>query len=255
MLMLLSPAKTLDYETPATTDSFSIPDYLGKSSELVEVLKQKSFLDLMELMQVSQKIAELNVERFNQWKLPFSTENAKQAVLAFKGDVFTGLDAPALSENRLAYTQSHLRILSGLYGLLRPLDLMQPYRLGMGLKLTTKKGENLYQFWGEKITDALNVLLAKQDEPVLINLASNEYFKSVQKKNLGGRLITPVFKDRKNGKYKMISFFAKKARGLMVRYAIDHNIRKAEVLQNFDYDGYHFNLELSQADKWVFSRG
>ena len=252
--MLLSPAKTLDYETPATTDSFSIPDYLEKSSELVEVLKQKSFLDLMELMQVSQKIAELNVERFNQWKLPFSTENAKQAVLAFKGDVYTGLDAPALSENRLAYTQSHLLILSGLYGLLRPLDLMQPYRLEMGLKLTTKNGENLYQFWGEKITDALNVLLAKQDEPVLINLASNEYFKSVQKKNLDGRLITPEFKDWKNGKYKMISFFAKKARGLMVRYAIDHNIQKAEVLQNFDYDGYHFNLELSRADKWVFSR-
>ena len=255
MLMLLSPAKTLDYETPATTNSFSIPDYLGKSSELVKVLKQKSFLDLMELMQVSQKIAELNVERFNQWKLPFSTENAKQAVLAFKGDVYSGLDASALSENRLAYTQSHLRILSGLYGLLRPLDLMQPYRLEMGLKLTTKKGENLYQFWGEKITDALNVLLAKQDEPVLINLASIEYFKSVQKKNLDGRLITPHFKDWKNGKYKMISFFAKKARGLMVRYAIDHNIQKAEVLQNFDYDGYHFNLELSRADKWVFSRG
>ena len=255
MLMLLSPAKTLDYETPANTNSFSIPDYLGKSSELVKVLKQKSFRDLMELMQVSQKIAELNVERFNQWKLPFSTENAKQAVLAFKGDVYTGLDASALSENRLAYTQSHLRILSGLYGLLRPLDLMQPYRLEMGLKLTTKKGENLYQFWGEKITDALNVLLAKQDEPVLINLASNEYFKSVQKKNLDGRLITPEFKDWKNGKYKMISFFAKKARGLMVRYAIDHNIQKAEVLQNFDYDGYHFNLELSRADKWVFSRG
>ena len=255
MLMLLSPAKTLDYETPANTDSFSIPDYLEKSSELVKVLKQKSFLDLMELMQVSQKIAELNVERFNQWKLPFSTENAKQAVLAFKGDVYTGLDAPALSENRLAYTQLHLRILSGLYGLLRPLDLMQPYRLEMGLKMTTKKGENLYQFWGEKITDALNVLLAKQDEPVLINLASYEYFKSVQKKNLDGRLITPEFKDWKNGKYKMISFFAKKARGLMVRFAIDHNIQKAEVLQNFDYDGYHFNLELSRADKWVFSRG
>ena len=253
--MLLSPAKTLDYNTPVTTNSFSIPDYLGKSSELVKVLKQKSFLDLMELMQVSQKIAELNVERFNQWKLPFSTENAKQAVLTFKGDVYTGLDASALSENRLAYTQSHLRILSGLYGLLRPLDLMQPYRLDMRLKLTTKKGENLYHFWGEKITDALNVLLAKQDEPVLINLASNEYFKSVQKKNLDGRLITPEFKDWKNGKYKMISFFAKKARGLMVRYAIDHNIQKAEVLQNFDYDGYHFNLELSQADKWVFSRG
>ena len=256
MIMLISPAKTLDYETPPTGNfSFSIPDYLDKSYELVGVVKKKSFRDLMELMQVSQKIAELNVERFNQWKLPFPTENAKQAVLAFKGDVYAGLDAPALSENRLAYAQSHLRILSGLYGLLRPLDLMQPYRLEMGLKLATNKGENLYQFWGEKITDALNVLLAKQDEPVLINLASNEYFKSVQKKNLDGRLITPEFKELKNGKYKMISFFAKKARGLMVRFAIDHNIQKAEILQNFDYDGYHFNLELSQADKWVFSRG
>ena len=255
MLMLLSPSKTLDYETPVTTDSFSIPEFLEKSSELVKVMKEKSFLDLMELMEVSQKISELNVERFNQWKLPFSTKNAKQAVLAFKGDVYTGLDASALSENRLTYTQSHLRILSGLYGLLRPLDLMQPYRLEMGLKLKIKKNNNLYQFWGEKITDKLNVLLAKQDEPVLINLSSNEYFKSVQKKNLDGRLITPEFKELKNGKYKMISFFAKKARGLMVRFAIDHNIQKAEVLQNFDYDGYHFNLELSQADKWVFSRG
>ena len=255
MLMLLSPSKTLDYETPTTTDSFSIPEFLEKSSELVKVMKEKSFLDLMELMEVSQKISELNVERFNQWKLPFSTKNAKQAVLAFKGDVYTGLDASALSENRLTYTQSHLRILSGLYGLLRPLDLMQPYRLEMGLKLKTKNNNNLYQFWGEKITDKLNVLLAKQVEPVLINLSSNEYFKSVQKKNLDGRLITPEFKELKNGKYKMISFFAKKARGLMVRFAIDHNIQKAEVLQNFDYDGYHFNLELSQADKWVFSRG
>ena len=255
MLILISPAKTLDYETPSTTYNYSIPDYLDKSHELVSVVKQKSFRDLMKLMQVSQKIAELNVERFNQWKLPFTTENAKQAVLAFRGDVYAGLDAPALSENRLAYAQSHLRILSGLYGLLRPLDLMQPYRLEMGIKLTTNKGENLYQFWGEEITDALNVLLETQEEPVLINLASNEYFKSVQKKRLDGRLITPEFKDWKNGKYKMISFFAKKARGLMVRYAIDHNIQKAELLQNFNYDGYHFNPELSQVDKWVFSRG
>ena len=255
MLMLISPAKTLDYETPSTTYSFTIPDYLDMSYELVGVVKQKSFKDLMELMQVSQNIAELNVERFSQWKLPFTPENSKQAVLAFKGDVYAGLDAPALSENRLAYVQSHLRILSGLYGLLRPLDLMQPYRLEMGLKLTTNKGENLYQFWGEKITNALNVLLTEQEESVLINLASNEYFKSVKKKNLDGRIITPEFKDWKNGQYKMISFFAKKARGLMVRYAIDHNIEKAEVLQNFNYDGYHFNPELSKADNWVFSRG
>ena len=255
MLMLISPSKTLDYDTPATNGNYSIPDNLGKSAELVGVVKQKSFRDLMELMQVSQKIAELSVHRFDQWRSPFTSENAKQAVLAFKGDVYTGLDAPSLSEDKLEYAQLHLRILSGLYGLLRPLDLMQPYRLEMGLKLATKNGVNLYQFWGEKITDALNVLLAKHDEPVLINLASNEYFKSVQKKNLDGRLITPEFKDWKNGKYKMISFFAKKARGLMVRYAIDHKLQEPEELKSFDYDGYNYNPELSQADRWGFCRG
>ena len=255
MLMLISPSKTLDYETPATNANYSIPDNLGKSAELVGVVRQKSFRDLMELMHVSQKIAELSVEHFDQWRLPFTSENAKQAVLAFKGDVYTGLDAPSLSEDKLEYAQLHLRILSGLYGLLRPLDLMQPYRLEMGLKLATKNGVNLYQFWGEKITDALNAVLAKQDDPVLINLASNEYFKAVQQKNLDGRLITPEFKDWKNGKYKMISFFAKKARGLMVRYAIDHKLQEPEELKNFDYDGYNYNPELSQPDRWIFYRG
>ena len=254
MLMLISPSKTLDYETPATNANYSIPDNLGKSAELVGVVRQKSFRDLMELMQVSQKIAELSVERFDQWRLPFTSENAKQAVLVFKGDVYTGLDAPSLSEDKLEYAQLHLRILSGLYGLLRPLDLMQPYRLEMGLKLATKNGVNLYQFWGEKITDALNAVLAKQDDPVLINLASNEYFKSVYWNNLKCRLITPEFRDLKNGKYKIIQFFAKKARGLMVRYAIDHSIRKPEDLKNFDYDGYAFNSELSHSDNWIFSR-
>ena len=173
MLMLISPSKTLDNETPATNANYSIPDNLGESAELVGVVRQKSFLDLMELMRVSQKIAELSVERFDQWRLPFTSDNAKQAVLAFKGDVYSGLDAPSLSEDKLEYAQLHLRILSGLYGLLRPLDLMQPYRLEMGLKLATKNGVNLYQFWGEKITVALNAVLAKQDDPVLINLASN----------------------------------------------------------------------------------
>ena len=253
--MLISPSKTLDYEAPVTNTDYSIPDNLGESAELVGVVKQKSFRDLMELMQVSQKIAELSVERFDQWRLPFTAENAKQAVLAFKGDVYTGIDAPSLSEDKLEYAQLHLRILSGLYGLLRPLDLMQPYRLELGLKLATKNGVNLYQFWGEKITDALNAVLAKQDDPVLINLASNEYFKAVQQKNLDGRLITPEFKDWKNGKYKMISFFAKKARGLMVRYAIDHKLQEPEELQNFDYDGYKYISDLSQADRWIFCRG
>jgi len=255
MILLISPSKTLDYETPATKTNFSVPDYLGKSAELVGVVKKKSSLDLMELMNVSQKIADLNVERFLQWRLPFTSENAKQAVLAFKGDVYTGIDATSLTEDKLEYAQSHLRILSGLYGLLRPLDLIQPYRLEMGIKLATKTGKNLYQFWGEKITDTLNAMLAKLDNPVLINLASNEYFKVVQQKNLNGLLITPEFKDWKSGKYKMISFFAKKARGLMVRFAIDQNLQEVEELKKFDYDGYNYNPKLSQVDRWVFSRG
>ena len=206
------------------------------------------------MMQVSQKIAELNVERFKSWKLPFSPVNARQALLAFKGDVYMGLDTATLSEDNFDYAQSHLRILSGLYGLLRPLDLIQPYRLEMGLKLNSRKTNTLYQFWGEKITDGLNALLEEQDEPVLINLASNEYFKSVNSKNLKCRLISPEFRDLKNGKYKIIQFFAKKARGLMVRYTIDHSISKPEDLKNFDYDGYAFNPELSLSEKWVFTR-
>lgn len=255
MLMIISPAKTLDFETPATTDSHSIPDYLENSAELIGIMKKKSSKKLMNMMQISQKIAELNVERFNNWYLPFNPENAKQALLAFKGDVYNGISASTLSEDKLVYAQSHLRIISGLYGLLRPLDLMQPYRLEMGLKLNSKRSKTLYQFWGEKITEGLNSMLAEQHNPVLINLASNEYFKSVQKENLDCRLITPEFKDWKNGKYKIIQFFAKKARGLMARYAIDHTIQQPEELQNFDYDGYTFNTELSQADNWVFSRG
>ena len=255
MLMLISPAKTLDYQTPPATTNCTMPEYLEKSAQLIEVVSKKSSPQLMKLMHVSQKIAEINVERFNQWQLPFNSENAKQAVLAFKGDVYTGLDASALAEDKLDYAQQHLRIISGLYGLLRPLDLIQPYRLEMGLKLKIKETSNLYQFWGEQITDAVNSMLVKQYEPVLINLASNEYFKAIQKKNLDGRLVTPLFKDWKNGEYKMISFFAKKARGMMVRYAIDNKLQKVEGLQDFDYEGYSFNQELSQDDNWVFCRG
>ena len=252
--MVISPAKTLDYESPLTTNSYSIPDYLENSAELVEIMKKKSLQDLVNMMQVSQKIAELNVERFKSWKLPFSPVNARQALLAFKGDVYTGLDTSTLSEEDFDYAQSHLRILSGLYGLLRPLDLIQPYRLEMGIKLNSKRTKTLYQFWGEKITDGLKTLLEKQDNQVLINLASNEYFKSVNSNNLKCRLIIPEFRDLKNGKYKIIQFFAKKARGLMVRYAIDHSIRKPEDLKKFDYAGYVFNSELSHSDNWVFSR-
>ncbi len=254
MLMIISPAKTLDYESPLKTESFTIPDYLENSAELIEIMSKKSLRDLVKMMQVSQKIAELNVDRFKSWELPFSPVNARQALLAFKGDVYNGINTSTLSEDDFSYAQRHLRILSGLYGLLRPLDLIQPYRLEMGLKLNSKKVNTLYQFWGDKITDELTLLLEEQETPVLVNLASNEYFKSVKTKNLECRLITPEFRDLKNGEYKIVQFFAKKARGLMVRYAIDNSIIKSEDLKNFDYDGYTFNSELSLTDKWVFSR-
>ena len=254
MLMIISPAKTLDYESPLKTESYTIPDYLENSAELVEIMSKKSLGDLVNMMQVSKKIAELNVERFKSWKMPFSPDNARQALLAFKGDVYNGIDTSTLSENNFSYAQIHLRILSGLYGLLRPLDLIQPYRLEMGLKLNSKKINTLYQFWGNKITDEITHLLEKQKTSVLVNLASNEYFKSVKTKYLKCRLITPEFRDLKNGEYKMIQFFAKKARGLMVRYAIDHSISKPEDLKNFDYEGYTYNPKLSLSDKWVFSR-
>ena len=254
MLMIISPAKTLDYASPLKTESYTIPDYLENSAELVEIMSKKSLGDLVNMMQVSQKIAELNVERFKSWKMPFSPVNARQALLAFKGDVYNGIDTSTLSENNFSYAQLHLRILSGLYGLLRPLDLIQPYRLEMGLKINSKKINTLYQFWGNKITDEIIHLLEEQKTPVLVNLASNEYFKSVKTKNLKCRLITPEFRDFKNGEYKMIQFFAKKARGLMVRYAIDHSISKPEDLKNFDYEGYSYNPKLSLSDKWVFSR-
>ncbi|MBG56368.1 MAG: hypothetical protein CL935_04490 [Deltaproteobacteria bacterium] len=254
MLMIISPAKTLDYESPLKTESFTIPDYLENSAELIEIMSKKSLRDLVKMMQVSQKIAELNVDRFKSWELPFSPVNARQALLAFKGDVYNGINTSTLSEDDFSYAQRHLRILSGLYGLLRPLDLIQPYRLEMGLKLNSKKVNTLYQFWGDKITDELTLLLEEQETPVLVNLASNEYFKSVKTKNLECRLITPEFRDLKNGEYKIVQFFAKKARGLMVRYAIDNSIIKSEDLKNFDYDGYTFNSKLSLTDKWVFSR-
>ncbi len=252
--MIISPAKTLDYESPLKTESFTIPDYLENSAELIEIMSKKSLRDLVKMMQVSQKIAELNVDRFKSWELPFSPVNARQALLAFKGDVYNGINTSTLSEDDFSYAQRHLRILSGLYGLLRPLDLIQPYRLEMGLKLNSKKVNTLYQFWGDKITDELTLLLEEQETPVLVNLASNEYFKSVKTKNLECRLITPEFRDLKNGEYKIVQFFAKKARGLMVRYAIDNSIIKSEDLKNFDYDGYTFNSKLSLTDKWVFSR-
>jgi len=252
MLVLLSPAKTLDYETPLTTETGSQPEFTEQAQPLIDRLRQFAPQEIAKLMKLSDKLASLNVARYQSWSREHNTQNARPALLAFKGDVYTGLDAESLSENDLAFAQNHLRILSGLYGLLKPLDLMQPYRLEMGTSLETDKGKTLYAYWGASITDRLNTELGSDD--VVINLASNEYFKSVQPKRLNGRLITPVFKDQKNGEYKIISFWAKKARGLMARYIIDQRIETPEQLKAFDYEGYVFNEAMSESDTWVFTR-
>lgn len=252
MLVLLSPAKTLDFETPPITEAHSQPEFTAQAAPLIDVLREKAPQDIADLMKLSDKLSALNVARYQGWTPEHTQENARQALLAFKGDVYTGLDAASLSEADLEYAQSHLRILSGLYGLLKPLDLMQPYRLEMGTSLETDKGKTLYAYWGSAITDRINSEL--QSDGVVVNLASNEYFKSVQPKKLNGRLITPVFKDQKNGQYKIISFWAKKARGLMARYIIDKRIEQPEQLKAFDYEGYRFNEAMSEGDTWVFTR-
>lgn len=252
MLVLLSPAKTLDFETPLITQTHTQPEFTSQAEPLIDVLRDKAPQDIADLMKLSDKLAALNVARYQGWTPQHSPDNARQALLAFKGDVYTGLDAETLSETDLEYAQSHLRILSGLYGLLKPLDLIQPYRLEMGTSLNTDKGKTLYAYWGSTITDRLNTELSGDD--VVVNLASNEYFKSVQPKRLNGRLITPVFKDQKNGQYKIISFWAKKARGLMARYIIDKRVEQPEQLKAFDYEGYAFNEAMSEGDTWVFTR-
>ena len=254
MLTVLSPAKTLDYETTPITQSATLPRFMDQSALLVEDARGLNPDDIRSLMGVSEQIAHLNHERFMNWQTESTSDNAKQAVLAFKGDVYTGLQAETLSEDDLDFAQTRLRILSGLYGLLRPLDLMQPYRLEMGLKFTNQRGRNLYEFWGEQLTDTLNADLVSAKTGVLINLASNEYFKAVKPKLLNADIITPQFKDLKNGQYKMISFFAKKARGLMARYIIDNRITEPEALKSFSEAGYYYSDEQSQGDQWVFLR-
>ncbi|HCP19816.1 peroxide stress protein YaaA [Marinobacter nauticus] len=253
MLMIISPAKTLDYESPLATETHTQPDFLDDACELIDQLKELEPHQVSNLMSISDKLGQLNAERFQTWHTPFTPDNARQAVLAFKGDVYTGLDAESFSSEDFSFAQKHLRILSGLYGLLKPLDLMQPYRLEMGTRFENTRGKDLYAFWGSKITDALNQLLASDDK-VLVNLASNEYFKSVQKKHLDARLVTPQFKDWKNGQYKMISFYAKKARGLMCRYAIQNRITQADDLKGFNLDGYYFSEDQSDNNNWVFLR-
>jgi len=254
MLMVISPAKTLDFETQATTSEHTTPDFLDDSAELIEQLREMSPHAISALMKISDKLGNLNFDRYLSWDKKFTPDNAKQALLAFKGDVYTGLDAESLSGDDLLWAQDHLRILSGLYGLLRPLDLMQAYRLEMGTKLANGRGKDLYQFWGSTITEALNQQQADESLPVLVNLASNEYFKSVQSKQLNAEIITPVFKDWKGDKYKIISFYAKKARGLMVAYIIHNRLNDVEQIKNFDSEGYVYNPAMSSAREWVFTR-
>ncbi|WP_166260330.1 peroxide stress protein YaaA [Marinobacter salicampi] len=253
MLMVISPAKTLDYESPLATRTYTQPAFLGDSRELIDQLKELEPHQVSNLMGISDKLGQLNAERFGQWHTPFSLENARQAVLAFKGDVYTGLDASSFDENDFDFAQKHLRILSGLYGILRPLDLIQPYRLEMGTKFENNRGKDLYAFWGESLTHTLNEALS-QDDGVLVNLASNEYYKSIKPRKLDARVVTPQFKDWKNGQYKMISFYAKKARGLMCRFAIQNRITQVADLQGFDLEGYAYNPEQSEGDQWVFLR-
>lgn len=253
MITIISPAKSLDFETKPATEQFSQPDFLLESSVINTRLRLMSSNELIRLMGISAKIAALNIERNQAWKLPFTPENAKQAILAFNGDVYEGLRASAFSEADFDFAQKHLRILSGLYGVLRPLDLVQPYRLEMGAKLSLGKNKNLYQFWTNKITSTLNKEV-EANGGVLINLASAEYFKAIDLNQFKGEIIVPEFKDGKNGEYKIISFFAKKARGMMSRFIIENRLEKAEDLKAFDSEGYHFNPRLSKGNHWVFTR-
>ncbi|MFT5484150.1 MAG: cytoplasmic iron level regulating protein YaaA (DUF328/UPF0246 family) [Halieaceae bacterium] len=254
MLIVISPAKTLDFKTPAHTRKATTPEFIDRATVLNKTLRKSSPEGIQQLMGVSSNIAALTHQRVMNWQPPFTQDNAKQSLLAFKGDVYAGLDADSLTARDLSYAQNHLRILSGLYGVLRPLDLMQPYRLEMGIRLENPGGSNLYQFWGDEITDALNRQLASSRTQELINLASNEYFKAVKPGGLTAEVITPVFKDLKNGKYKVVSFFAKKARGMMTRFAIENRLSKAVQLKDFDGGGYRYNAAESTADRWTFTR-
>jgi cytoplasmic iron level regulating protein YaaA (DUF328/UPF0246 family) len=254
MLFLLSPAKSLDYDTPAEGVPHTLPQFVSQSAELIEVLKHKTPAQISQLMDLSDNLAALNVARYEAWRPKFSQKNSKQAVLAFNGDVYEGLDAKSLKLKDLEWAQDHVCILSGLYGVLRPLDWMQPYRLEMGTALANSRGQNLYHFWGEGIAQHLNKQLATHKTPVVINLASQEYFKAVDRKVLNARVIECVFEDYKGGKYKVISFFAKRARGLLARYAIEKKIQNPEKLKDFKVEGYAYAASESDDNRLVFRR-
>ncbi len=254
MLMVISPAKKLDFESPAKIIDFSDSEFLDDSQQLAEIMKKYTPNQLSKLMHLSDKLAQLNSARYGEWQRPFNLSNAKQAVYGFQGDVYQGLDIETLKKPAINYLQKNLRILSGLYGYLKPLDLIQPYRLEMGTKLNNPKGKDLYVFWQQTITNAVNKDLSKNNTLHLINLASNEYFKAIEKNSVNGSIITPAFKDWKNGQFKMISFYAKKARGLMVRYAAENKITNPQDLKNFDLDGYRFAEDMSTDTGWTFTR-
>lgn len=255
MLSIVSPAKTLDYESPLPEGlEVTWPDYLADSHELIEVLSAKSPQEIAKLMSLSDKLAALNVARFASWKPEYQLPEGRPAIYAFKGDVYTGLAVEQFDHDDLNYAQQHLRMLSGLYGLLRPLDLMLPYRLEMGTELATLRGRNLYAFWGDSLTQGLNQALLEQGDNILINLASNEYFKAINLKKLEAQVVTPQFKDEKNGQFKVISFFAKKARGRMAAWLINERINNIADIRSFDLDGYSFSAELSRGDDIVFTR-
>ena len=254
MLITLSPSKGQDFETPAPTRKHSKPVALKDSEILIKELRKIKQKDLQSLMTISENIAGLNVDRFKSFNTPFNTKNAKQAIYAFKGDVYSGIDVDNFDDDDLAYAQDHLRILSGLYGCLRPLDLIQPYRLEMKTKLHNPRGDNLYQFWGESITEKLNKELVKQEDPTLVNLASNEYFKSVKPKMLKGKLLNINFKDTKDGKTRVVALFAKRARGMMADYIIRNRIEKPADLKKFKQCGYKFSKALSDDTQWTFER-
>ena len=253
LVTIISPAKKLDYSPVEKNIDSTIPSLLEHSNELIKDLKSLNPQEVSSLMSLSDKLGALNYERFQEWKTPFTKSNSKQAILAFKGDVYQGLDAESLSETELIWAQKHVRILSGLYGILKPMDLMQPYRLEMGTKFATKRGQNLYDFWNSIITEELNKNFSS-DNTNLLNLASNEYFKSINVSELKANVISPVFMDKKNGKYKIISFFAKKARGLMTRYVIKNRIEDVTDIQNFEEGGYFFSEAMSEDNKPVFCR-
>jgi cytoplasmic iron level regulating protein YaaA (DUF328/UPF0246 family) len=254
MLAIISPAKTQDFSDQKFTDTYSDPAFLKESEKLIKELKKKSATSISQLMEVSSNIAELNYERYQKFETPFTPDNSKQALLAFNGDVYTDIDIENFTKKEFEFAQDHLRILSGLYGILKPLDLIQPYRLEMKIKLKNSRGKNLYEFWGNRITKAINSDLEKSKKPCLVNLASQEYFKAIDTKKINSEIITPTFKENKNGEYKIIAIYAKRARGMMANFIIKNKLKNAEKLKTFVEGGYEYSERLSTEKEWVFIR-